>query len=146
VRIVAVRAPTSATLVAEAVAGLVADGLDRSRLLRTLSTSPRRTATADLLHPMPSVVKFISDIRQDLTQDFALATESESGDAAFCNLDSTAAAYATARECSQSIARLQGSDAPERAYGLGVLRECSLPENDPGYVHGSANCGPRASL
>jgi hypothetical protein len=63
----------SATLIAEAVAGLVADGLDTSHQLRTPSTSPRRTATADLLHPMPSVAKFIGDIRQDLTQDFALA-------------------------------------------------------------------------
>jgi hypothetical protein len=38
------------------------------------------------------------------------------------------------RRCSESTARLQEPDALERACGLGVLRECSLREYDPGYV------------
>src|SRR5579863_9213383 len=65
---------------------------------------------------------------------FRCGTKFENGDAPFCNSDSTAAAYATARQCSESTARLQGSDASGSAYGPGVLRRCSLPENDLGYV------------
>src|SRR5579862_48989 len=65
---------------------------------------------------------------------FRCGTKFENGDAQFCNSDSTAAAYATARQCSESTARLQGSDASGSAYGPGVLRRCSLPENDLGYV------------
>src|SRR5579863_4988271 len=65
---------------------------------------------------------------------FRCGTKFENGDAPFCNSDSTAAAYATARQCSESTARLQRSDASGSAYGPGVLRRCSLPENDLGYV------------
>src|SRR5579863_7275441 len=65
---------------------------------------------------------------------FRCGTKFENGDAPFCNSDSTAAAYATARQCSESTARLQGSDASGSAYGPGVLRRCFLPENDLGYV------------
>jgi hypothetical protein len=70
--------------------------------------------------------------RQDLTRDFAMAPILEAA-MPFCNLDSIAATCHCAPVCTIHK-RLKGFDASEQAYGLDGLRECSLPENDPGYV------------
>ena len=47
----------------------------------------------------PFVAEFIGNIRQGLTQNFAVAPRLKTDDARFCSSDSFAAACATARQC-----------------------------------------------
>src|SRR5262245_58735192 len=69
-----------------------------------------------------------------LASELHYCTNLENADARICSSDSFAAAYATARPCSESTELLQGFGASESVCAQDAHRECAPPENDPGCV------------